>query len=48
MANHKSARRSRRVRSVPRCVGCGELVASPAIVRCGFCAARQPTSRHEV
>jgi hypothetical protein len=47
MAN-SSTRRSRRAQSVPRCIGCGELVASPAIVRCGFCAARQPTDHHEV
>jgi hypothetical protein len=48
MANHPSTRRSRRAQSVPRCLGCGELVASPAIVRCGFCTRHQPTTRKQV
>jgi hypothetical protein len=39
MATYPSYRRTRRTRAAerPRCVDCGELVANPAIVRCGFC-----------
>jgi hypothetical protein len=44
-----SNRRIRRTPSRPRCVGCGELVASPAVVRCGFCSRHHElTNRKQV
>ena len=43
-----SNRRARRAPSRPRCVGCGELVASPAIVRCGFCARHHQATKHQL
>jgi hypothetical protein len=45
MATYPSYRRTRTA-AMPRCIDCGEFVASRAIVRCGFCSRQQQPINH--